>query len=86
MADKNGSQAQHGFKKVAGEHTARFEAMQQEYAKLEAKGFEQSREAIDETAKIMKAGFDMAADLSAAWRQLAVEAMRRSTEMFTPRV
>lgn len=86
MAEKNGSQAQHGIKKVIDEQAARVESWQNEYAKLESKGFDQAREAIDESAKIMKAGFDLAADLSAAWRQLAVEAMRRGTEMMTPRI
>ncbi|HVO29905.1 MAG TPA: hypothetical protein VMV18_04180 [bacterium] len=86
MAEKNVSQAHNQFKKQIDEQAARMESWQEEFGKLEAKGFEQAREAIDESAKIMKAGFDLAADLSAAWRQLAVEAMRRGTEMMTPRI
>ena len=86
MAEKTNSQAQqNGIKKVIDEQSARFETMNGEYAKLEAKGYEQARQAVEESAKIMTAGFELAADLSAAWRQLAVEAMRRGTEMMTPR-
>ena len=87
MAEKNASHVQQdNIKKAIDEQSARMEAMQAEYAKLEAKSFEQAREAVDESAKIMKASFELAADLSAAWRQLAVEAMRKSTDMMMPRV
>lgn len=88
MAEKNGSHVHNtnAWKKAVDEQAARFESMQQEYVKIEAKGFEQAREAIDESAKIMKAGFDLYADLTSAWRQLAVEAMRRGTDMMVPKV
>ena len=86
MAEKNASQVHNNsWKKSVEEQSARFEAMQQEYVKLEAKGMEQAREAIDESAKIMKAGFDLYSDLTSAWRQLAMEAMRRSSELMVPK-
>ena len=88
MADKNTSHLHNNntWKKSIEDQTARFESMQQEYVKIEAKGFEQAREAIDESAKIMKAGFDLYSDLTSAWRQLAIEAMRRGSDMMVPKV
>ena len=89
MAEKSGSQSTHNgnaWKKAVDEHAARIEGWQQEYAKIEAKAFDQAREAVDETSKLARAGVDLYADLSAAWRQLAVEALRRSADLMSPRI
>jgi len=87
MAEKGSSQTQHGaWQKAVDEGAARVEAWHADWGKLESKAIEQAREAVDEGAKLMKASIDLAADLTAAWRQLGMEAIRRSTEMSVPRV
>ena len=88
MAEKSGSQSHNGnaWKKAVDEQAQRIEGWQQEYAKIESKAFDQAREAVDESAKLARAGVDLYADLSAAWRQLAVEALRRSADLMSPRI
>ena len=82
----NIQQATETFKKLMTEQNARIEKMTEELAKIEAKGLDQMRTAIEEATRLMKSSLDYQAQLSAEWRKMAVEATRRATEMMTPRV
>lgn len=49
-------------------------AMLAELTKIERKGYEQAQTAIDEAARLGKAGLEASAQLQAAWRRLAENA------------
>ncbi|MEM9067337.1 MAG: hypothetical protein AAGE52_02485 [Myxococcota bacterium] len=52
-------------------------AMVTELGKLEAKGVEQATTAIDEAARLSKAGLEAAMEMQSAWRRIAVESSKR---------
>lgn len=81
----NVQQATETFKKLVVEQNARIEKMTEEMAKIEAKGMDQMRTAIEEATRLMKSSLDYQAQLSAELRKMALEATRRATEMLTPR-
>jgi hypothetical protein len=66
---------QDGFGKTA--------AFYEELAKVDAARNEQASGAIDEMAKLTKESIAYSASLGAEWRRLTLEAIKRSTEMFT---
>lgn len=78
-------QAMDSWRKLVDEQVSRFTAMGEEVAKLEQKGLEQVRTAVDEAAKMTKESFAYAAQLSAEWRKLALEATKRASELISAR-
>ena len=54
----------------------------EEYAKLEAKMIEQARQAVDETARLWHAALTWSEQMSAECRRIALEATKRSQELF----
>jgi hypothetical protein len=86
MAEKITSQTQQtvdGFKKIIDDQLQRANSFQDELGRLEQKGIEQARAAVDEAAKLAKESLTYAAQLGAEWRKMAIEATRRATEMMT---
>jgi hypothetical protein len=77
-------QAQQAAAKMMEDQLDRMQAFQAEIAKLEAKGVEQARQAIDEAARLWKESLSYGAQLGAAWRNLAIDATRRSVDAMTP--
>lgn len=78
------SQMQQGmaaWKKLFDEQLQRFATVQEEMAKAEVRHAEQVRAAIDEQARMMKESLAYAAQLSAEWRRLSLEAVRRTTDL-----
>jgi methyl-accepting chemotaxis protein len=71
-----------GMKKAMDEQMQRFHAMSDEMAKLEQKGIEQARQAVDEAAKLTKETLAYASQIAGEWRKLALEAARRTAELF----
>jgi hypothetical protein len=63
MAEKTTSQTQQNFEDW-------FKSIQTEWEKIEAKGQEQARQAIDETARLMKESLVYASKLAADFRRL----------------
>ena len=55
-------------------------AMLAELTKIERKGYEQAQTAIDEAARLGKAGLEASAQLQAAWRRLAENATATVTK------
>jgi hypothetical protein len=56
-----------------------------EMAKLESKGFEQARTAIDEWTRLMKEGIAYGEKLASEWRRLAIEASKRTADLYAPK-
>ena len=89
MAEKTPSQAQHAaqipadvFKKAMDEQLTRWNQVLEETQKAQARWFEQSNQAIDEMATMMKAGLKYQADLAADFRRLALETAKKSADLF----
>ena len=59
--------------------------MCEELNKLENKGIDQLRTAIDEATRMMKSSIEYQTQISNEWRKLALEATRRAAELLTPR-
>ena len=86
MSETNPSQAQHEqWQKMIEQQAAQLKSFQEQAAALEAKNLEQARAAVDQMAKLVKDSFGYAADLSAEWRKLSLEATRRAADLFTPK-
>lgn len=56
---------------------AQMNAMVEELSKLETKGFEQANTAIDEVARLSKAGLHAVGEMQTAWRKIALETTKR---------
>ncbi|MBI3181429.1 MAG: hypothetical protein HYZ28_04745 [Myxococcales bacterium] len=70
------------WKRAADEQLARMASMLEEAGRLEGKMFAYGASAIEEASSMMKGSLGKAGELSAEWRRLALEAARRSAEMF----
>jgi hypothetical protein len=83
MAEKNSQPHNNAtWKRMVDENTGRIESFYAEMAKVEDKGVHQMNAAIDESARLMKDSFAWYAELSAEWRKMALDATRRSAELF----
>jgi hypothetical protein len=89
MAEKTVSQAQQAaqlptdaFKKAIEEQFTRWNQVLEETQKAQVRWFEQSNQAIDEMASMMKAGLKYQADLASDFRKLAVDTAKKSAELF----
>ena len=60
------------------EHLARMEQLGQELHAAEGKAGERAREAIDETARLMKESVTYVTQLSADWRKITAEATKKA--------
>jgi len=76
-------QMKDAWNKMVTEQSDRVAAMYDEVAKLETKGFEQTRTAIDETTKLVRSSIEYQMQLASEWRKLALDATRRAAEMLT---
>ena len=87
MSKTNTSQAQKEatdtMQKMIDESVERLEASQKDFTRLESQGYAQMSKNIDEAARLFKDGIAYNSQLSAEWRRLSLEAMRRSAAMFT---
>lgn len=84
MTDTKTSQTQKetAASSMAKEQMERFESWIKELEKLDEKRSAKMKEAIDESAKLMKASFDYMDQLGAEWRKIAIENTKKTTEMF----
>ncbi|MBM4376832.1 MAG: hypothetical protein FJ095_17255 [Deltaproteobacteria bacterium] len=88
MNDTVNSQAQQmksAWSKAMDDGVARISAAWEEAAKLEAKGVEHATTAIEELAKLQKDSLDYMVQLGGEWRKLALEATKRTAELFAAR-
>jgi hypothetical protein len=89
VAEKNPSQAQHAaqvpvdaVRKLMDEQFTRWTQVLDETQKAQARWFEQSNQAIDEMAAMMKAGLKYQADLASDFRRLALDTAKKSADLF----
>lgn len=73
------------WSQLAREHLARLESLSEQVGKLQGQGVQRAHQAIDESAKLMKASMDYATELGAEWRKLGLEATRKTAEIMTPK-
>jgi hypothetical protein len=66
--------------KAYKEQLAKAETMQKEAEKLEAQTWERTLEALDESSKLTKESFAYAQKLSAEWRRITLETLKKSSE------
>ena len=82
-ASAQGQQMKDAWNKMVTEQTDRITAMYDEFSKLETKGFEQTRNAFEETNKLFKSSLEYQMQLASEWRKLALETTRRAAEMMS---
>lgn len=88
MAEKTPSQSQQSFppadafKKAMDEQFTRWSQVLEESHKAQVRWLEQSSQAIDEMASLMKAGLKYQADLAGDFRRVALDAAKKSSELF----
>ena len=78
-----GQQMKDAWNKMVTEQTDRIASMYDEISKLETKGFEQTRNAIEETNKLVRSSLEYQMQLTSEWRKLALETTRRAAEMMS---
>lgn len=81
--NEQSQQMKDAWNKMVTEQTDRIAAMYDEMAKLESKGFEQTRNAIEESTKLVRSSLEYQMQLAAEWRKLALDATRRAAEMMS---
>lgn len=96
MTDKNTSQVHNStpfaspvmdlFRKATEDQLGRVQAFYDSAAQWETRGAEQSRGAIDESARLMQETVQCASKMSAELRTLSLEAMRNVLQLMTPSV
>ncbi len=85
MSEKETSQVrdtQAAWKKMVDDQIARMELGFAEVARAQEQALTQSRQAIDEVAKLSKESLDYMGQLSAEWRKLTLEATRNAAGFF----
>lgn len=87
MTKSSSSQTQKEAKdqvqKMVDEQIERVEAYQKDYTRLESQAYAQMSKNIDEAARLFKDGIAYNSQLSAEWRRLSLDAMRRSAALFS---
>lgn len=76
--------APEAFQKAMSDQADRMKFMADEMAKAQAHSLAQTRAAIDESARLMRATVDYQAQLQAEWRKSSLEATQRMIAMMTP--
>ena len=96
MSDKTTSQTHNSFpfaapaldaiRQAAEAHISRVQSFYDTTAQWESRGAEQTRGAIDESARLMRESVLYATQMSTEWRKLSLEAMRNAIHLMTPSV
>ena len=72
------------YRKMMGDHLGRLEALGAQLAGAESKSYERAAEAIEETAKLMRASLDTSQELASAWRKQTLEVAKQAASAVTP--
>jgi hypothetical protein len=72
-------------KKLLEDQLGRIESMSAEAAKLEERAQSDAKTFVEEWSRLASASFGYAAQLSAEWRKLSMEATKKTFEAMTPR-
>lgn len=71
--------------KMTQEQLSRMDEMQESVKKLQGQAIERTREAIDESARLMKETLNYTTQLSEEWRKVTTDAVKKATESLTPK-
>jgi len=71
--------------KMTNEQVARMDQMAEQLHKLNGQAVERTREAIDETARLMKESLTYATQLSTEWRKITLDATKKAADMVAPK-
>ena len=71
--------------KATQEQLARMDKMTEQVQSMQGQAVERTKEAIDETARLMKESVAYATALSNEWPKVSLEATKKATEMVTPK-
>jgi hypothetical protein len=77
------NEAAETIQKMMDEQVERMESQQKDYTRMESQAYAQLSKNIDEAARLFKDGIAYNSQLSAEWRKLSLETMRRSAAMFS---
>lgn len=96
MSDKATSQTHNSFpfavpgmdamRQAAEAQIARVQSFYDNASQWESRSVEQTRSAVDESARLMRESVQYATQLSTEWRKLSLDAMRNAFQMMTPPV
>ena len=70
------------WKKLVDDQLGRIQTFNDEMARYEKQAVEQTTQAVDELAKLMKESLDYAGQLTTEWRKVAIDATHKASEMF----
>jgi hypothetical protein len=73
------------WEKFVGSQVANLESVLAELGKLESKGVAQLVGSLEEAGRYAKDSLSLAERVSGEWRNLALEAARRTATLFTPK-
>jgi len=74
------------WKKMFDAHMSRLEQLDRQLGEMQSQGQTKVVETIDESAKLMKEGFEYTQQLSAEWRKLMMESAKQSMSLMTANV
>ncbi len=74
------------YKRMMDEQFGRISGLQAEFVRHETQGVDQALAAVDEMARLSKAGIQWYVTMTAQSRQMMMDAARRSTDFITPAV
>ena len=71
--------------KSTQEQIARMDQMAEQLHKVQAQGVERTREAIDESARLMKETLNYSVQLQTEWRKITLDATKKAADIVTPK-
>jgi len=71
--------------KATQEQIARMDQMSEQLHKMQGQAVERTREAIDETARLMKESLAYSTQLSTEWRKISLDATKKAADLYTPK-
>jgi len=83
MSQVDASQVHNMFSKAAEAQLARVEAFYAQLAETEQKALEQSKAAIEESARLSRESLAYTQTLAAEWRKASLEATRNALKMMS---
>ena len=89
MSDAERTQSQQirgAWAKAVEDQTARVEHVYGEVAKIQAASIEQALKSVDEASRLTKESFAYASELTNQWRQMMIEATRRTADLVAPKL
>ena len=81
MATETTTNAVDATQQVLGAQFARMEAAAKAAAELEAKALERARQALEDSARLARESIEWYAQMSAAWRRMALDAAKQATDL-----